>query len=242
MKFRAIQKILVLILVAIFVISTIAVKASGETTFVSVFWSIMNMIGADFPPTQSLIDSRDPLILFADAIGVQGKLVFTILLTTIFYQLLGMINIRDKFNQHTIRNFKKHTIVVPMNDIGIEIVRYFTAHGKQIVGMDSNPRLSARLNREGLHTVSGDPTETYTFKKANIASASSLILVDYADMKNALIALDARKMNKKIFIASRLMHPNDVARMEKAGINRVIMSDIAVGDNIAEYLTQNIKR
>ena len=63
-----------------------------------------------------------------------------------------------------------------------------------------------------------------------------MMLLGDDDIRNILIAITAKKLNKKIRIAARTKTEEDIPRMHMVGINKIIVPEIAIGDEIAGFL------
>lgn len=240
-KIKAIQKFLAIILVLIFLISVASALLDGQSLFVSVFWSFMNIIGADFPPTQALVDTPSAFILFAAALDIQGKLIITIILTTIFYQLLGRINIREKFVEQKMKTLSNHIVIVPIDGIATEIVKRFKDARKDFVVIEPNIHMIKKITDQGMLGLNADPSNPEVLERAGIKRASHLMLLDEDDVKNTLIAIEAKKLNPKVKIIARIKRQDDIARMKRAGITSLILPEVAIGNEIASFVSKTTK-
>jgi voltage-gated potassium channel Kch len=242
MEIRAIQKILFIALLVIFVLSALAVYATGESLFSAVFWTFMNLIGADFPPNLRLVDSTNPLILLADIIDIQGKIIVTIILTTIFYQLLGRVSFGERVVRNRVRALSNHTIISPFNGIAVDLIKRLRMNNQRFVVIEPDPARRKRAIRRGILAIGGDPTNTEVLKDAQIRRAVNLILLDEDDIRNTLIAIEAKKMNSRIKVVSRLKWQDDIARMKRAGITSLIMPEVAIGDELSSVIIKGLKQ
>ncbi|MGI0141329.1 MAG: potassium channel family protein [Candidatus Micrarchaeales archaeon] len=237
-EFKTIQKLLIVILVVIFGISVSFAIIAGQTPFVSVFWSFMNIIGADFPPSQALVDPVSPLLLIASALDIQGRLIITIVLTTIFYQLLGRIDLRERFVQRKILGLSKHIVIVPMEGIASEMTKKLKAAGRKFIIVETNVREVRKLIDQGMLALSADPAQQETLVRVGVKRASDLLLLDEDDVKNTMIAIEAKKLNPSIKITARIKRQEDVGRMKRAGIDGIILPEVAVGNEIASFIAK----
>ncbi|MDE1762268.1 MAG: NAD-binding protein [Candidatus Micrarchaeota archaeon] len=236
MEFRAIQKLLFVILLAIFAFSVGAALLSGQSLFVALFWSFMNIIGADFPPNSTLVDPTNPLLLVASGLDIQGKLIITIILTTIFYQLLGGINWREKVVQNKIRKLSNHIVITPFDGIANEMVGSLQKRKIEFIVIEQNPKIARKMMARGILTINADPTQTEALEGAGIRRASHLMLLDEDDVKNTLIAIEAKRLNDKIKVVARIKRQEDIARMKRAGIASLILPEVAVGTEVAGFV------
>lgn len=240
MEFRAIQKFLIAALVAIFVISVLAAMSIGASPGVAIFWSFLNIIGANFLPTASLINPQTPFVLLAQALDTQGKLIVTIILTTLFYQILARVDLSKNVIRSRASKLSRHAIMSPMNGMAEETARRLMSSNMQFVGIDPSARLTRRLIDQGMLVINGEPTEVSSLRSANIARASHLLLFEEEDMRNALIAIEAKRLNGRIHIISRVKSQDDIAKMKRAGIGTLIAPETAVGDELANFILRGL--
>ncbi|MDE1824830.1 MAG: NAD-binding protein [Candidatus Micrarchaeota archaeon] len=238
MEFRAIQKILLVVLVVIFCISTGFALIAGYGIFTSVFWSFMNIIGADFPPASSLVDPHNLLLFVADGLDIQGKLIITIILTTIFYQLLGRFDLKGRVMQKKLRSMSGHVILTPADGIAVEMARKLQKFGKGYVIVEQNPHMVKKLLNEGFLVINADPAQQDSLETAGVRRASYLLLLDEDDVRNTLIAIEAKRINENLEIVARIKRQEDIARMKRAGISRLVLPEISIGDKIGEFVTE----
>ena len=241
MRFRAIQKLLAVLLLFIFIISTVLVYLANQSFFVAIFWSFMTILGAVFPPNGILIDPNNPLILVAEMIDIPGRLITTVILTTVFYQFLSKVNLREKITERAIARLSRHVIISPANGMGIETANILHRENIPLVVIEPKPADARRMIDRGIFAISGDPAHLESLKRAGLQKAWYLILLDENDVNNTLIALEAKKLNCRIKIISRIKREEDIARMKMAGITRLIMPEVAQGDEIASFLYEGLK-
>jgi Trk K+ transport system NAD-binding subunit len=60
-------------------------------------------------------------------------------------------------------------------------------------------------------------------------------------IKNALAAITAKRINKKVRIASRIKRLDEIAKMKRIGINYLIMPEMAVGDEISNFILKHVR-
>ena len=118
-KLRAIHTISAIMILVIFVISTALVMFDVPNLFFAVVFSFMNIIGATFPPNDSLVDAHNPFVIGSLAISIIGNLAFTIIFTTFFYQILSGIGISEWIARQKIRSINRRVIITPINGTGL---------------------------------------------------------------------------------------------------------------------------
>ncbi len=236
MKLRNVQKLFVVLIVVFFMISTSLTFLEGFDLRTSAFWSFMNIMGAAFPPNPSLVDAANVGILLSLIFGIMGEFLVTVLLTTVFYQYMASINFRAKVADYRRRKLSRHVLLTPINSFSIDLAKTLKRNKIPFVLLDTHRGLVDRLNGEGMLALYGDSTQVSSLAYAKILNASYMMLLGDDDIRNILIAITAKKLNKKIRIAARTKTEEDIPRMHMVGINKIIVPEIAIGDEIAGFL------
>ena len=235
-RLKAVHMILIISVIAIFLVSILLVIIDRYTAPVAVLFSFLNIIGATFPPDQGLLDARDSLILTAVALGTIGNLAFTILFTTIFYQLLGGVDVRYFVSKQRIRRQSKHVIITPMNGMALELAKKIREQNIGVVLIDEDRQHVRNALAKGYMTVRGDPAREETLRQAKISSASELFALYEDDVKNTFVALASRAANRRVRIVSRIKSIENIPKIERAGAKRIILPEAVVGTEIGNFL------
>lgn len=239
LRLRVIHLIVIVVMVMIFAISTLLVIIDRYTAFDAALFSFLNIIGATFPPNQGLIDTRNSLILAAVALGTIGNLAFTIMFTTIFYQLLGNVDLRYFISKQRIGRLSKHVIITPMNGMAMELAKKIREQRISVVLVEEDKQLVRKALARGFMVVRGDPAHKETLAQAKISSASELFALYEDDVKNTFVALASREANRHVKIISRIKNLENIPKIERAGAKRVILPEAVVGTEIGNFLISN---
>ncbi len=235
-RLRIIHIISVMLIIMIFIVSVIFVILSGYTPLDAVIFSFMNVIGATFPPNSALLDAESPLILMTVALGIFANVVLTITFTTIFYELLGGIDLRYMLMKRKLSGLNKHAIITPINGMGLELANKLKAFGVPVVFVDNNPAMIRKAIREGMLVVHGDAENPNSLTDAHINYAIGLYALYDDDVKNTFITIEAKRMERSIRVITRIKRLEDLIKMERAGANRVMLPEAAVGIEIGDFL------
>jgi voltage-gated potassium channel Kch len=241
MRLRNVQKLFIVLIVVFFVISASLTSLEGFDIKTSAFWSFMNIMGAAFPPSMRLVDAANIGILLSLIFGIMGEFLVTVLLTTLFYQYMSSINFRAKVIDYKRGKLSRHVVLTPINAFSIDLAKTLKRNKIPFVMLDMHKGLVDRLNGEGMLALYGDATQVSALAYAKILDASYMMLLGDDDIRNMLIAITAKKLNKRIKIAARTKTEEDIPRMHMVGINKVILPEIAIGDEIAGFLLKQKK-
>lgn len=235
-QIRAIQVMAAAAIVIIFVVSTALVMMDNFDAPSAVLFSFLNVIGATFPPNLGLVDTRNPLVLGAVALGTLGNLAFTIMFTTVLYQIFSGIDLKYFFSAQRIRRASKHVIVTPINGIGMVLAERLAGANIRAVFVDGNMPLVRKTVRKGFMAMHGNPSNQETLLKARIQSAIAVFALGDSDIENTFITMAAKKANGRVIVIPRIKRLENLSKMKMAGAKRIIQPEAAVGAEIGNFL------
>jgi len=241
MRIRTVHKVLILALFILYIISVLIIWGIGYSLWVALLWNLLTFIDADFPIFH-LSDKANALAFLSNIFGVMGSLIITILITSFFYQILSKINIREKIIMGRVKRLKGHFIITPANQIASYLVDEFKKNKLGFVVLDPSQKNIEMFIKEGVLAVKGDPLNIEALENANIKSAAALLLLNDDIVKNTLAALTAKRINNKIRIASRIKRVDELAKMKRVGINYIVMPEVAIGDELGNFLLRHMKK
>jgi hypothetical protein len=239
-KLRAIQAASMLLVAVLFVISTALVATQGYSLAAAGLFSFMNIIGATFPPVPSLVDAPNPFVLFSLLLSGIANIAFTITFATIFYQLLVSVDVSYLLTKQKLRGLSGHVIITPINGMGRELAKRLREAKVPFVFIDENKYEVKRAHGLGALAVHGDPTKQDTLKEARLDKAVALCALYDDDIKNTLVAIEARSGGRPISVLTRIKRLDDIPKMERSGVRRIILPEAAVGVEISDFLVANI--
>ncbi len=239
-RFRMIHLLSAAVIVVVFAASVALVYAANFGIGAAVLFSMFNVVGATFPPSASLVDAKNPFILTAVTIGAIGNIAFTIIFTTLFYQLLGSIDLRYLVSRQRIRVESKHMVITPINGIGLNLAKQVRAQGIGVVFVDNDGLRVRKAIKDGFLALHADPTQQESLLGARIGEAAVLLALDDNDIENTFVTLAARSANSRIRIISRVKRLEDISKMERAGARRVISPEVAIGEEMADFIASGV--
>jgi Trk K+ transport system NAD-binding subunit len=136
-----------------------------------------------------------------------------------------------------------HYVLCGAGRTGLDIIDRFCELGSTFVVVETNDEAleSVKDHAAGygstLHYVKGDATEDEALLLAGIERAAGLVAALSADKDNLFAILTARSLNPGLRIVTRVNDAqNNREKLEKAGADRVISTDIIGGMRIASEL------
>jgi TrkA-N domain len=224
-QIRAIQVLAAGAIVVTLAVSTALVMLDDFGFFPAVLFSFLNIIGATFPPSLGLVDTQNPLVL-----------AFTIMFTTILYQVLSGIDLNYFFSKQKIRRVTKHVIMTPINGIGLELAGRLASRKIGTVFIDQNRQLVRRTIKDGFMALHGNPASQEALAAARVSNAIAVFALGSSDVENTFITMAARKANGKALVIPRIGRLEDLSKMKRAGARRVVQPEAAVGEEIGDFL------
>jgi voltage-gated potassium channel len=238
-RLRAIQIASILLIIGIFVASTVLIMLDNFGLFAAALYSFMNIIGATFPPSNSLIDANNPFVLLSLTLTGIGNIIFTITFATIFYQILVSVDVRDALARQKLRGMSDHVIITPINSIGLELAKKLKESHIPFIFVDDNKYEVRKAHNMGAMAIHGDPTKEDTLLEARTYRAKAICALYDDDIKNTLVIIEARRGAGQIRVLTRIKHLEDIPKMERSGARRIILPEAAVGIEMSDFLVAN---
>ncbi|MBX7168640.1 MAG: potassium channel protein [Pirellulales bacterium] len=144
----------------------------------------------------------------------------------------------------TIRTLKGHFIVCGYGRMGQALCRQMAAKRMPFVVIDRDESLVSSSLADGWPALAGDATDDHVLQSAGIERARGLAAVLASDADNLYIVLSARLLSKDLMIISRAEDDSSVAKLKKAGADRVMtlfetsaarMAHLLVNPNVEEF-------
>jgi voltage-gated potassium channel len=235
-RLRAVHFIAIAIIISVFAMSTALVALDGYPLVTALLFSFLNIIGATFPPIETIVDKESPFILVSVALGGIANIAFIITFTAIFYQILSNVELHSFFFAHRLRKISKHVVITPINSMGIEFAKTLKENKIPFLFVDENKYAVRKALRQGLLAFHGSMTDTNTLEKANATASLAVYALYDDDIKNTFVAIGARKIGRNVKVISRIKHIEDIAKMERSGARRVILPEATIGIAIGDFL------
>lgn len=142
-------------------------------------------------------------------------------------------NRRKKTMEKNINACHDHYIVCGYGRVGKQIADELAEEKAKFVVVDRDLARVKEVEEKGFMVVHGDPTEERSLLKAGILKAKSIIIVPGSEVDSLYIVLSARSLNPDIYIIARAAKEEGVAKIKKAGANKVTMPEQIAGYHMA---------
>lgn len=163
-------------------------------------------------------------VLYTFTLGVQ---------TVVEGQLREFVG-RRRMNK-VIEGFRDHTIVCGLGRVGQSVVDDLVSHGETVVIIDENPEQVRDVSHP---VVVGDATLDSTLRSAGVEHARALIAALEGDAENLFVTLSARTINPELFIVARARAGESVAKLSRAGADRVVNPQDLGASRMASFVVQ----
>jgi voltage-gated potassium channel len=163
-------------------------------------------------------------VLYTFTLGVQ---------TVVEGQLREFVG-RRRMNK-VIEGFRDHTIVCGLGRVGQTVVDDLVSHGETVVIIDENPEHVRDVHHP---VVVGDATLDSTLRSAGVENARALIAALEGDAENLFVTLSARTINRELFIVARARAGESVAKLSRAGADRVVNPQDLGASRMASFVVQ----
>lgn len=138
--------------------------------------------------------------------------------------------------QRTIRALDGHYIICGGGRMGRVLARQLSGRGRPFVVIDRDSEKLDRCSREGWLVMPGDATDDTTLSEAGVERARGLASALPNDSDNVYVVLSARLLSPTLQIIARASDEKVVAKLEKAGANRVVSLYTTAASKMAHFL------
>lgn len=126
----------------------------------------------------------------------------------------------------------EHVVVVGYGTKGRSAVETLVRNGwdrEAVVVVDPSQAAIAEANAHGLAGVAGDATRRDVLHRAEVDTASQVIITTDRDDTNVLVTLTVRQLNPNVWIVAAVREGPNVPLIKQSGADSVITSSDAVG-------------
>lgn len=143
--------------------------------------------------------------------------------------------VRRRRMDRDIAGMSGHVVICGWGRVGREVARYLANANRQVVIVDRDPE---RLGEVRYPCVLGDVTNDDVLYKAGIERAATLVAALDTDTDNLFVTLASRSMRPDLQIISRARNESSVAKLRRAGADRVVNPQQLGGDRMAAFVVQ----
>jgi voltage-gated potassium channel len=138
--------------------------------------------------------------------------------------------------QRLIEGLSDHVIVCGWGRVGRTITEELEDAGRPFVVVDNDPE---RLAVVGDHPfLLGDATSDDVLRLAGVDRAVALVAALSTDAENLFVTLSGRALRPDLVIVARAREDSSVAKLTRAGADRVVNPQVIGGARMAAYLLQ----
>lgn len=228
---------LLLISATMWVISYALLIAAGVEPGIALVWNVLSSLDINFDLLPATVANTAP-ILAASLIDAFVFAVAAVALAAIFLDTIKKVDIKRRQVVSKVRRLKGHVIIAPYNQFAENISKELRASGVKCVFLTTEDMEAQRLYRRNELVLVGDPKAADVFQIANIANAKYVIACSNDDLQNALIVVTAKSASAKTKIISRVTTMENISKLGTAGAYRMIMTEVAAGQEIGEELVR----
>lgn len=153
----------------------------------------------------------------------------------VFENWFGELAWRSRMNRE-LSKLEGHYVLCGCGRVGRLVREELAAAGSELVVIERDPQVAARLAAQGILVIEGDATDEDTLRRARIQEAAGLVAALPEDADNVYITMAAREMNPTLPIVARAGDEAAVARLRKVGATRVVSPNAIGGREMAHAL------
>jgi voltage-gated potassium channel len=140
--------------------------------------------------------------------------------------------------QDQLERLRDHVIVCGYGRTGKQVVAELEQGRHRYVVVEMNPHPLGEVQRDRRLHVEGDAASDEVLARAGIDRARALVSAVDSDERNVYIVLTARSINPKLFIVARSSYPDSLAKLRRAGADRVVSPYTLSGHRMAALALQ----
>jgi len=177
--------------------------------------------------------------LFTSVLILLGVATITYAFTVLTnYLIAGKVgDILEEFKlKHRIGSLEQHYIVCGFGRVGQQVCAQLQQDGQIFVVVEADEALVNNAKELGYPIVQGDAGEDHVLKQAGILRAKGLVAAVSNDAANMFVILSARSLKQDLHIVARADTEQAIAKLVRAGADRVISPYSLGGRLIAQTL------
>lgn len=133
-------------------------------------------------------------------------------------------------------NLKNHVVICGYGRIGGDIGRALMLANIPFIAIDYNFHIVEKAKREGVNIIYADPTDIDILDYVEVDNALALISAVPERQTQETIVLNAKKLNPKIIIISRVHQKLDQKRLKSLGVNLIIQPEFEASLSILKKI------
>ena len=236
---KSMTSIIIVVAVVLFIAAFLLTLYSSVGFWLALIWNVMSALDIyyDFIRIGTI---NSTYIAIADALDSIVFVLITFYLASWFYGVVRSVSIEEKLSLSKIRRMKGHIIVAPYNSLAGFMIKDAREAVIPVVVITGRQDELARIRRDGAVPLLGSAGSTDTFVAAGINNASCVVAGSDDATKNALISVTAKSAYRKAMIIARAKRIEDIAKISKSGVYRVIIPESSAGGMIGDEILKRV--
>ena len=199
----------------------------------SVYMTIITLSPVGTGETQPLTDAGKIWAIIVILFGVTGV---AYLFAEFSKELFRLDLYRRNKMLKSVKKLHNHYIICGYGRMGAVIARELHEKGRPFVIIDNNPEKIKKIDEKGYFFIEGDATIEETLHEAGVERASGIVVVLNTDQDNLFVCMSIRSMNNDAFLVSRCSVNDNLPKLRRVGVDKVVNPYVAGGHKMSELL------
>ena len=199
----------------------------------SVYMTIITLSPVGTGETQPLTDAGK---IWAIIVILFGVTVVAYLFTEFSKELFRLDLYRRNKMLKSVKKLHNHYIICGYGRMGAVIARELHEKGRPFVIIDNNAEKIKKIDEKGYFFIEGDATIEETLHEAGVERASGIVVVLNTDQDNLFVCMSIRSMNNDAFLVSRCSVNDNLPKLRRVGVDKVVNPYVAGGHKMSELL------
>lgn len=201
------------------------------------FMTVITIFTVGYTEVHPLSDAGRILTILLIFVGVG----FIAYVASAVAQLIFEGKIREIWGLQRMKNriseLKDHFVICGAGKTAHEIIKSLNGNAPHhFVVIDIDRSRIQKLQEENIYAIEGDATNDNILIEAGIERAAGLAATLPTDADNVFVTLSAKGIKNDIFIVSKAEKIESIAKLRKAGANKVVSPNIIAGARMAAML------
>ena len=144
---------------------------------------------------------------------------------------------RKRMNK-AIARLRNHTIVCGFGRLGESVCEHLHERKTPFVVIERDAERFAHAVNLGYLAIEDIASENDSIMAAGLEHASHVVAAVDSYAENVVIAMEARELNPEVTVIARAEREENVRKLERAGVSRVLCPFQSGGRETADYITQ----
>ncbi|MFT4540425.1 MAG: voltage-gated potassium channel [Planctomycetota bacterium] len=137
----------------------------------------------------------------------------------------------------SINKLKDHTIVCGFGRLGSSVCEKLARRNSPFVVIERDPERFALAVDQGYLAIEGIASENGTLTAASLDKAKYVVAAVDSYAENLVIAMEAQELSSKVQVIARAERAENVIKLERAGVSRVLCPFESGGRETADFIT-----